>query len=260
VKRAMVVLMLFAVGGVLSPEPAEANQYSCVWQITDVATVTAGGASTTTYYYTWSCDVTGGGGGGTQPPAPNPTNPPNRPTVNDVPNSPDRTDTTTQDSDNDGKVDRFSAVVGTKDPQSACLLKSDRLGTSFGGPNTARPSHSGVDLQCDWGDPVRAFEGGSVSWMQSTDVGDCGIGIEITSASGSKARYCHLSGLAVNSSGVTQGARIGFCGSTGNSTGDHLHLTYDHGTWGRMEYFEFSDIGPTLFELNGCNGAAMVQP
>jgi len=88
------------------------------------------------------------------------------------------------------------------------------------------PQHIGLDYACAMGDPIYAAAAGVVSrrgWG-----GDCGNVVAIHHDGGWETRYCHLSGFAA-SGRVTQGQVIGFCGSTGLSTGPHLHFEARHG-------------------------------
>ncbi len=82
--------------------------------------------------------------------------------------------------------------------------------------------HSGVDLAAPQGTPVYAPTAGYVS--AATWNGGYGLFIAIEHGGGMQTRYGHLSRLAVASGQyVAAGAVIGYVGSTGNSTGPHLH-------------------------------------
>lgn len=83
--------------------------------------------------------------------------------------------------------------------------------------------HSGVDLKASYGTPVYAIMDGVVVRASSySGYGNC---VEITHSSGYKSLYGHLSRYAVRyGSRVKKGQVIGYSGSTGVSTGPHLHL------------------------------------
>lgn len=85
--------------------------------------------------------------------------------------------------------------------------------------------HTGIDITCSGaqGKPIYAAEEGVISITQSnTSYGNC---ILITHNLSLKTRYAHLSKFAVsNGEFVKKGQLIGYCGSTGNSTGPHLHF------------------------------------
>lgn len=82
--------------------------------------------------------------------------------------------------------------------------------------------HSGVDLAAPAGTAVRTPADGVAA---VGDAGPCGIHVIVAHAGGIATLYCHLSVAAVHSGQrVRAGDRIGAIGSTGNSTGPHLHL------------------------------------
>lgn len=82
--------------------------------------------------------------------------------------------------------------------------------------------HAGIDLPSEFGTPVRATMSGRV--RTSGWAGGYGNLIEIEHGNGVSTRYGHLSRRLVNEGGsVPAGAIIGFVGSSGRSTGNHLH-------------------------------------
>jgi murein DD-endopeptidase MepM/ murein hydrolase activator NlpD len=85
------------------------------------------------------------------------------------------------------------------------------------------PGHIGLDLACRLGDPIYASDNGVVTiagWN-----GGYGILVELSHGNGYTTRYGHLSELAVTcGQPVYQGQVIGYCGSTGWSSGPHLHF------------------------------------
>lgn len=88
--------------------------------------------------------------------------------------------------------------------------------------NKKRAFHSGLDLDSHYGDIVVSTASGSVEkagWCQS--YGKCVI---IRHRDGYKTLYGHLSRIRVKSGEkITSGQTIGEIGSTGRSTGPHLH-------------------------------------
>jgi murein DD-endopeptidase MepM/ murein hydrolase activator NlpD len=90
-------------------------------------------------------------------------------------------------------------------------------------PFLGRPAlHSGVDLLDDYGEPVRAAAGGTV--VAAGPSGGYGNMIEVHHGSGFSTRYGHLSQIEVTpGQSVAPGAVLGRVGSTGRSTGAHLH-------------------------------------
>ena len=91
------------------------------------------------------------------------------------------------------------------------------FGTRWGG------THSGLDIDCVTGDAIRASKSGSV--VSATYDGGYGNHIVIDHGGGFASLYAHNSTLSVSSGqAVSQGEVIATCGSTGQSTGDHLHF------------------------------------
>jgi murein DD-endopeptidase MepM/ murein hydrolase activator NlpD len=87
--------------------------------------------------------------------------------------------------------------------------------------------HRGVDIGASCGDPVTALQSGTV---QSAGWDDTGYGnlIRIDHGGGYVSLYGHLSAFAVSTGQqVAAGQQIGSVGSTGNSTGCHLHQEID---------------------------------
>lgn len=83
-------------------------------------------------------------------------------------------------------------------------------------------SHLGVDMAAPSGSPVLSPGAGTVrsaGWQ-----GGYGLTVTVEHANGIVTRYAHLSGVAVSSGQrIGKGAVIGLVGSTGRSTGAHLH-------------------------------------
>lgn len=83
--------------------------------------------------------------------------------------------------------------------------------------------HSGVDIAGKEGAPIRALAGGIVSY--SARKGGYGHLVEIKHANGLSTRYGHTKAILVKSGQVVcKGETIALLGSSGRSTGPHLHL------------------------------------
>ncbi|GAC1405154.1 MAG: M23 family metallopeptidase [Candidatus Velthaea sp.] len=83
--------------------------------------------------------------------------------------------------------------------------------------------HKGLDLAADYGTTVRAAAAGTVA-SAGWD-GGYGIKVDIDHGNGYHTWYCHLSRTSVNAGQrVTKGEPIAAVGSTGESTGPHLHF------------------------------------
>lgn len=83
--------------------------------------------------------------------------------------------------------------------------------------------HAGLDFKGPHGSPIRAAAAGRVSFA-GVKAG-YGYVIEIDHGHGIMTRYAHLSGFTTRvGESVTPGEQIGRMGSTGRSTGTHLHF------------------------------------
>jgi murein DD-endopeptidase MepM/ murein hydrolase activator NlpD len=83
--------------------------------------------------------------------------------------------------------------------------------------------HTGVDFSVGTGTPVRAVASGEV--VSAGSGGAYGNEIVIRHSDGHYSQYAHLSSLGVGvGQTVAAGDQIGLSGSTGNSTGPHLHF------------------------------------
>ena len=83
--------------------------------------------------------------------------------------------------------------------------------------------HTGIDIGADYGDAIRAADGGVVihaDWM-----GGYGNAVIIDHGNGISTLYAHNSQLLVDEGQtVAKGQTVARCGSTGYSTGPHLHF------------------------------------
>lgn len=109
---------------------------------------------------------------------------------------------------------------------SRAPLEGMRLSSSYGMRNHpvigGRRAHNGVDLAAPTGTPIYATADGTVSkaeWFSSY-----GLYAALEHGSEIQTRYAHMSRLNVSAGQqVRKGDIIGFVGSTGRSTGPHLH-------------------------------------
>jgi murein DD-endopeptidase MepM/ murein hydrolase activator NlpD len=82
--------------------------------------------------------------------------------------------------------------------------------------------HAGIDFKAGYGTPIVAVSDGRVTGAGRS--GGCGITVELAHGGGLTTRYCHMSRMAVSAGmSVRRGQVIGYVGSTGLSTGPHLH-------------------------------------
>lgn len=83
--------------------------------------------------------------------------------------------------------------------------------------------HTGVDIAASHGTPIGAAESGRV--VQAGWGGGYGRMVDIDHGGGVVTRYAHMTSIAVSvGKNVERGELIGYVGSTGRSTGPHLHF------------------------------------
>lgn len=110
-------------------------------------------------------------------------------------------------------------------------LQFRRISSRFGGRyhpilRTWR-GHRGIDYAAAFGTPVRATADGIVT--RAGRDGGYGVLVELRHANGIRTRYGHLSRIAKgigHGTRVQQGQTVGYVGSTGLSTGPHLHYEF----------------------------------
>lgn len=82
--------------------------------------------------------------------------------------------------------------------------------------------HTGIDFRAEHGSPIRATAPGKVITAEYS--GGYGNMVEVEHAGGVTTRYGHMSAILVSEGQmVTAGTVVGRVGSTGRSTGPHLH-------------------------------------
>ena len=91
-------------------------------------------------------------------------------------------------------------------------------------PFTGRKAyHEGVDIASRFGSHIKAMGGGVVSHAGDKD--GYGLVVEINHGNGISTRYAHSSGVLVKvGDRVQKGQNIALVGTTGRSTGPHLHF------------------------------------
>ena len=89
--------------------------------------------------------------------------------------------------------------------------------------------HQGVDMACPTGTPIYATRSGTVT-KAAYQAGGAGYYVSISHGDGFASIYMHMSRYVVSAGqSVTQGQLIGYVGSTGVSTGPHLHFGISYG-------------------------------
>lgn len=93
----------------------------------------------------------------------------------------------------------------------------------------ASTNHKGVDMACPSGTPIYATRAGTVT-VASYQAGGAGYYVSINHGDGFASIYMHMTRYVVSKGqSVTQGQLIGYVGSTGISTGPHLHFGVSYG-------------------------------
>jgi murein DD-endopeptidase MepM/ murein hydrolase activator NlpD len=126
-----------------------------------------------------------------------------------------------------GQIERYTAVrrLALQLPL-APPIASGVITSGFGArmdPFLGRPAvHPGIDFRAPVGFPVRVTAAGTVIAAEN----NAGYGnmVEVDHGNGVTTRYAHLSAILVTAGQVlAKGAIVGRAGSTGRSTGPHLH-------------------------------------
>jgi murein DD-endopeptidase MepM/ murein hydrolase activator NlpD len=132
---------------------------------------------------------------------------------------------------------RASAFASSFAPATASIVGAPIYDGDYafpvgGGPARVSVGHdhhdyAAADIAAPAGAPLYALTQGVVENAWHMPSGNCGIGFTMRAADGRAWTYCHLSYLEPDvrpGTGLTAGASVGLVGSTGHSTGPHLHL------------------------------------
>ncbi|MFB7472101.1 M23 family metallopeptidase [Kitasatospora sp. NPDC056184] len=96
------------------------------------------------------------------------------------------------------------------------------IGEAFGAAGTHwAKRHTGIDFPVDGGTQVMAVTDGTIRTQWNASYGYMTI---LKTADGTEVWYCHLRSYKIRKGTVKAGDVIAFVGSSGNSTGPHLHL------------------------------------
>jgi murein DD-endopeptidase MepM/ murein hydrolase activator NlpD len=91
--------------------------------------------------------------------------------------------------------------------------------------NVLQSLHTGLDIRVPFGEPIRASNAGTVAVASDLYLG--GKTVIIDHGLGVFSTYGHMSELRVKrGETVKKGQTVGLCGSTGRSTGPHLHWSF----------------------------------
>jgi len=126
-----------------------------------------------------------------------------------------------------GKEGRFFEASGVGEQRRGLLAPvpgpiSSRYGMRRHPILGYRRMHAGLDFRARSGTPIVAVTDGRV--VSAGRAGGCGNAVKLSHGNGLQTRYCHMSRMAVRGGqSVKRGQVIGYVGSTGLSTGPHLH-------------------------------------
>ena len=122
------------------------------------------------------------------------------------------------------KIEEERNVPVIKGIKLAVHPVSGTISSRFGVRSRIRSStHTGLDIACVTGTPIKVVAGGTVSSV--TSGGAYGNLIKVDHGNGVETWYAHCSKIyATQGQTVEAGDVIAAVGSTGNSTGPHLHL------------------------------------
>ena len=128
------------------------------------------------------------------------------------------------------------ALKGQNPPSNATWIEpvsGYTISSPFGNRKSptagASTYHRGVDMACPSGTPIYATRAGTVT-VASYQAGGAGYYVSINHGDGFASIYMHMTRYVVSKGqSVTQGQLIGYVGSTGISTGPHLHFGISYG-------------------------------
>ncbi|MFC9132276.1 transglycosylase family protein [Streptomyces sp. NPDC057099] len=144
------------------------------------------------------------------------------PAAKPSPKKPDRAKEPSKERAKDESKDRAGRSTAR---QGLVAPVSGSLGTPYrkAGSSWSKGYHTGVDFPVPTGTSIRSVAAGSV--VSAGWGGSFGYQVVVRHADGRYSQYAHLSAISVrDGQTVTAGQRIGRSGSTGNSSGPHLHF------------------------------------
>lgn len=134
-------------------------------------------------------------------------------------------------SSNNDNTAAYKGLIEYYDPELSTelrypLIRQGSLTTHFGSIDSVHSTpHTGIDIAIASGTPIVAAESGTV--IRASWYGGYGNCVEIKHEDGSMTLYGHMSEINVQKGdSVLRGQQIGRVGSTGRSTGAHVHFEY----------------------------------
>lgn len=148
----------------------------------------------------------------------------------------------------------LGAMSSIEDPFGSKYPVTSPFGYRIHPISGTRKFHNGTDYGMPMGTPLYSFDNGKVT-RNSYQAGGAGNFVEIENSTGYKYIFMHMqerSPLGVGQS-VSVGQKIGNVGSTGSSTGPHLHLTVKDPSGNAIDPQQYFKDGYSIgqsYELN----------
>lgn len=122
--------------------------------------------------------------------------------------------------------------VATKSSGGAAAKSLPAISGYFGNPvpggriTQGLHGYNGIDVGAKAGTPIYAAAAGTIVVAKNNGGYNGGYGnyVVISHDNGTQTLYAHMSSTAVSGGSVEKGALLGYVGSTGRSTGNHLHF------------------------------------
>jgi murein DD-endopeptidase MepM/ murein hydrolase activator NlpD len=126
-----------------------------------------------------------------------------------------------------------AAAAAPADPGMVCPVRgASAYSDTWGAPRPGGRHHEGVDMIAPKGTPLVAVADGDARFW-TNDQG--ALGVSLTADNGTRYYYGHLSAYEGAGGRVTQGQVIGYVGSTGDTTVNHLHFEVHPGGGGPVD-------------------------
>ncbi len=126
-------------------------------------------------------------------------------------------------------VDSENIAGGIASPLRRSLVVNSPFGWRIDPINKTKALHAGIDLACTYTDSIHAVKDGKVVYAGVSN----GYGnlVQIQH-DGFITAYAHMNSISVSvGQEVKQGQGVGYCGTTGKSTGTHLHFEVKSDLW-----------------------------
>jgi murein DD-endopeptidase MepM/ murein hydrolase activator NlpD len=158
---------------------------------------------------------------------------------------------------------RLRSQAAAFSPAAGALLAAPTYSGSYvfpvgGGPSVVSVAathhdYPAADIAAPMGSPLYALADGVVTRAWAYD-SRCGIGFTMQTGDGLRWTYCHLAyrePTVVEGATLEAGAAVGLVGSTGHSTGPHLHLQLQPATLYPQQQAWFQSFTGTAFRWQG---------